>query len=64
MSPPTTVCPKCVIASLIAQLSGDDLAARNRMAVHLVAFCDEALRTLMHMRFEPCSIHQTPAGPV
>jgi hypothetical protein len=53
-----------VIASLIAQLSGDDLAARNRMAVHLVAFCDEALRTLMHMRFEPSSIHQTPAGPV
>jgi len=64
MSDTRTVCPKCVIASLVAQLSGDDLAARNRMSVHLVAFCDEALRTLMHMRFELCSIHETPADPV
>lgn len=64
MSGARTVCPKCVIASLIAQIAGDDLAARERMAVHLVAFCDEALRTMMHMRFELCAAHQPPADPV
>jgi len=63
MSGSRIVCPKCVIAGLLEHLASDDLPARKRMAVHLLAFCDETLRTLMHMEFVPCEAHQPRTPP-
>jgi hypothetical protein len=47
-----------VIASLLGQLEPDDPSARARLAPHLLAFCDESLRTLVQKDFALCSSHQ------